>query len=76
MSMEQIRQHRGVPAKRGMRVYDRHHKKHGTIVGAKGGYVRIRLDGQRYAHSFHPTWHLDYLDKNGDVLFSSPRSEA
>jgi hypothetical protein len=66
-----IRRSRGVPAKRGMRVFYRHENRFGTIVGARCGYLRIRLDGDKIAKSFHPTWKIDYLDMCGEVIYSS-----
>lgn len=71
MSMEAIRRTRGVPAKRGMRVWDRYKKDFGTIKGARGGYLRIQLDSNHFAVNYHPTWMLDYLDKDGKVIYSS-----
>ena len=64
MSMEQIRKSRGVPAKRGGRVLYKgkvNNWREGTIVGARGGYLQIRLDGDKHAGSYHPTWMLEYL---------------
>lgn len=53
----------GVPAKRGGRVEytgDREPKL-GTIMGATGAHLTIRLDGEKYSHPYHPTWKLRYL---------------
>lgn len=61
MSLEQIRRSRNVPAKRGGRVFDRFYQRYGTIVGARNGYLRIRLDGNTHPVNYHPTWELDYL---------------
>ena len=61
MSMEQIRKTRGVPAKRGMRVFYESKQRFGTIKSASGGYLRILLDGDKYAGNYHPTWKLKYL---------------
>lgn len=60
MSMEYIRDRYGVPAKRGARVVA--DGKPGTIVAARGGHLRIRLDGERDTRSWHPLWHMDYGD--------------
>lgn len=49
MSMEQIRKHRGVPAKRGMRVFHSHNNRYGTIKSASRGYLMIQLDGDQHA---------------------------
>jgi hypothetical protein len=70
MSMAEIRKRRGVPAKRGMRVRfleDRY----GTIRSASGGYLMIQLDGDTYTCAYHPTWQLEYLDKDGNVIHST-----
>ena len=73
MSMEQIRKYRGVPAKRGMRVFftGRGHDEPGRIKSARGGYLMIELDGDGFACSYHPTWKLRYLDEGGKVIFDS-----
>ncbi|TWU67279.1 hypothetical protein V7x_28530 [Crateriforma conspicua] len=69
--METIRRTRGVPAKRGGRVFDRNLGRFGTIMSARAGYLRIRLDGSRYPTCYHPTWRLDYLDDQGQVIKST-----
>lgn len=63
-----IRRYYGVPAKRGGRVrlgpgFVRDGGREGTITGAQRGtmHVRVRLDGERHARPYHPTWELDYL---------------
>jgi hypothetical protein len=64
MSMDYIRRSYGVPAKRGARVTwwacmtDR--QVQGTIVGARGHYLRIRLDDEARTRTLHPTWRLGY----------------
>jgi hypothetical protein len=66
MSIDWVRKSYNVPAKRGGRVEYTGGKtpEFGTIVGARGGHLRIRLDGMHYTHPlpFHPTWELRYLD--------------
>lgn len=61
----QIRESRRVPAKVGGRVRytgaEDGQPRDGTIVGGRGGYVQIRLDGEKHAGSYHPTWKLEYL---------------
>lgn len=69
--METIRKSRGVPAKRGMRVFYGHKGRHGTIKSARGGYLKIQLDGDKSAGVYHPTWELDYLDDDGKVIHST-----
>ena len=60
--MNYIRNYYGVPAKRGARIYYTHAKKYGTIVGSKGAYLRIRMDGEGGAGGlYHPTWCIQYL---------------
>jgi hypothetical protein len=65
MSLEYVRRARGVPAKRGGRVRYTHPSppREGTITGAHGGYLRIRLDGDKHSGIHHPTWELEYLDE-------------
>jgi len=70
VSMQYIREAYGVPAKRGGRVeYSGTGSRalQGTITGAKGAHLRIRLDGYKHSHSFHPTWKLRYLEQEKDT---------
>ncbi len=64
MSMAYIRKTYGVPAKRGGRVEytGRGKPELGTICGAAGAHLSIRLDGIKHTMTFHPTWKLRYLD--------------
>ncbi len=61
--MDYIRRYYKVPAKRGGRV--RYSggttTMYGTIKSARGGYLMILLDGDKYPKTFHPTWKLEYL---------------
>ena len=52
-----------VPAKKGGRViYSMGDERlHGTITGARGAHVLIRIDGDKMAKPFHPTWNLEYV---------------
>jgi len=43
----------------------------GTIIGSRGGDLRIRLDGDKHPGNYHPTWELDYLDDEGKVILST-----
>ena len=65
MSIDCIRKLRQVPAKiRGRVRYMGSADgvpREGTIVGARGGYLQIRLDGDKWAGTYHPTWKLEYL---------------
>lgn len=67
--MKWVRDHYGVPAKRGARVeYTGSGKSEfGTITKASGGHLRIRLDGWKRPMPFHPTWEIRYLDAEGRV---------
>lgn len=69
MSMDYIRQSYGVPARRGGRVEFTGNGKVqlGTITAARGHYLRVRLDGDKAAGSFHPLWHLRYLPIQPDA---------
>ena len=64
MSIAQIRKQRGIKCKVGQRVrYTGTPSEpcEGVIVGTYNGYLRIRLDGERYAGIYHPTWELEFL---------------
>lgn len=64
MSLQYIRDTYGVSARRGGRVEytGNGSTKQGTITGARGAHVLIRLDGDKFSVAFHPTWKLEYLD--------------
>ena len=66
MSLIYIRNHYGVPAKRGMTIEftGASAPLRGVVVGASGVYLRVRLDGEKRARTFHPTWEMKYLDKD------------
>ena len=57
--MDYVRRMYGVPAKRGGLV--RYEGKTGKIVGSRGNYLRIRLDGEKRIRSYHPT-DVEYID--------------
>jgi len=66
MSIDKIRKKYNIPAKRGGRVkYTGDHNgkvtKYGTIKSARGGYLKILIDGEKTARTFHPTWEIEYL---------------
>lgn len=67
MSLEYIRKTYGVPARRGGRIeYNNNGRvEFGTIVGASGAHLSIRLDGMKHTLPFHPTWSLKYMDSDG-----------
>jgi hypothetical protein len=62
--MADIRLLYGVPAKRGARVQFTEAEKavRGTIVGSRGGYLRVRWDKSGVTHTMHPTWMLVYVE--------------
>jgi hypothetical protein len=64
MTLAWIRKYYGVPAKRGGRVEytGEGYPELGTIFGASGAHLRVRLDGANRTTPFHPTWKLRYLD--------------
>jgi hypothetical protein len=64
MSIDWIRKSYQVPAKVGGRVEYTGGKTpcFGTITGARGGHLRIKLDGDFSSNPYHPTWELRYLD--------------
>jgi hypothetical protein len=59
LDLEYIRTIHGVPAKLGGRIEYRWRP--GAIVGAKGQYLRISLDGESEIKLYHPTWKIKYL---------------
>jgi len=63
MTMKYVRTHYNVPAKRGGRVIfsGGHQERHGTIKSARGGKLRVQLDGDKHTRVFHPTWEMEYL---------------
>lgn len=62
-ALEWIRKTYSVPAKRGGRVEYRGGGDGvlGTITGARGGHLLVRLDGWRMSLRYHPTWEMRYL---------------
>lgn len=64
MSIDWIRKNYQVPAKVGGRVEYTGGTTpcFGTITGACGGHLRIKLDGDLSSNPYHPTWELRYLD--------------
>lgn len=71
MTIADIRRTRRVPAKRGMRVRYKYEDRLGTITSARGGYLKILLDGDKFPKVFHPTWMLDYLGEDGEVIHAT-----
>lgn len=64
MSLEYIRKAYNVPARRGGRIEYTGGGKPvlGTICGARGALLSIRLDTTKHPMPFHPTWEIRYLD--------------
>ncbi|MFD4855085.1 hypothetical protein [Streptomyces atratus] len=57
-SMEWIRRQYDVPARHKMRIeYD---GRAATIVGARGPYLRFRIDGEKRTTTSHPTYRIVY----------------
>ncbi|MGW0577332.1 hypothetical protein ACWD25_15445 [Streptomyces sp. NPDC002920] len=57
-TMEWIRRQYDVPARHGMRIeYD---GKPATIIGAGGGYLRFRIDGEKRRTIGHPCYLIVY----------------
>ncbi|WHT20957.1 hypothetical protein N8J89_07800 [Crossiella sp. CA-258035] len=57
--MAWIREHYGVPAKRGGRIL--FEGKPAVITSARHGGLRVRLDGEKRSIPIHPTWEVVYL---------------
>jgi hypothetical protein len=72
-TLEYIRNYYRVPAYRGRRVRYTGgavpRVREGTIVGGASGnaYLLIRLDGERHARPYHPTYELEYLAPAGEA---------
>lgn len=65
MSMEYIRKHYGVPAKRGVRIRYTgstvYPEMNGTIRSARGAYLCVQMDNENKLRTLHPTWEVEYL---------------
>lgn len=67
MSMDWIRAHYGVPAKRGACVEytpcegSKDEPRFGTITGTSGPHILVRLDGDKHSRPYHPVWQLRYI---------------
>lgn len=68
--MKYIRDTYGVPAKRGGRVKFTGNPykppQLGTITGTRGQYLKVLMDGDTIAGSYHPTWLMEYLGDEND----------
>lgn len=67
--MEYISSTYNVPAKLGGRVKytGGATPQTGTITGARGPHIKVRMDGEKRDGYYHPTWEVQYLDDNGDM---------
>ena len=66
MSMEYIRKHYGVPAKRGTVVRftpdgNENLSCEGVITGSRGQYLRVRMGQEKKSGIYHPTCDIEYL---------------
>jgi hypothetical protein len=65
MSLDYIRQHYKVPARRGCRIKFTPCPgivKEGFVVAASGAYIRVRFTDFRRTVLLHPSWRVEYLD--------------
>lgn len=64
MSLDYISETYRVPASKGGRVEytGGGAPVQGTITGADGARLMIRLDGEKLARRYHPTWEIRYLE--------------
>lgn len=72
MSLDYIRNHYSVPARKGGRIEYTGGKVAalGTITGAEGAHLLVKMDGSKCSQPYHPTWKLRYLD--GDAAAKEP----
>lgn len=71
--MSYIRNRYDVPAKRGgrvrynpnSRVWGDRFARFGTIKSARGGHLKILMDGEKRTGIYHPTYALEYLTIKG-----------
>lgn len=59
MDFDYIRERYKVPAAVGQRVL--YKGKPGVIIGARGCYIRVKLDGEARVGNYHPTWEMVYV---------------
>jgi len=65
--MDYIRERYKVPAKRGGRIIYKGclgGDRAGIITGSSYGRLRIRLNGEKISLYYHPTWKIEYLERN------------
>lgn len=68
MSLKYIREHYGVPARRGQKVkYTGEYRGEwfGTITSSSGPHIKVKPDDRTKSSKFrlilHPTWNVEYL---------------
>jgi hypothetical protein len=61
MSLEYIRTAYGVPANVGQRVRYKGCDE-GVIVGSHNSHIKVKMDKNSMAFSYHPTWEMEYLE--------------
>jgi len=80
VTLAYIRDTYGVRAKRGGRVqFDgsgANVAKVGTITGARGSHILIKMDGESRSASYHPTWQLTYLDDPVPAISPDPSARS
>ena len=74
MSLQYIRDAYKVPAHKGKRIRD-YKGRTGTITGASGAHIKVRLDGGSLSFPFHPTWEMEYLDDAAPAAQSGQRDD-
>jgi hypothetical protein len=79
-SLEYVRNYYQVPAFPGQRVLYTGDKKKGpqpgVIVGGVSAHIKIRIDGEKDAYPYHPTWELEYVDEEGNPVEYNPEDES
>jgi hypothetical protein len=67
IGMEYIKKHYNLPfLKQGMSVIANGRK--GKITGTYNAHLIIKSIEAKYSGTYHPTWQMTYLDKDGKVL--------
>ncbi len=63
-----IRKNRNMPfLKVGMQIYSNHSYRFGKVTGTRGGYLLIRMNGDKFSCPYHPTWNLTFFNKDGST---------
>lgn len=74
MSVSYILNHYGVHALPGYRAKytGGSNPKMGTVIGTRGAYIEIRLDGDNINGLYHPTWELEIIPVPPSDVKSDP----